>query len=81
MGAIIRNEESMHGRVVELIRGGQKTKGVIVAKDMKNHPGEYSFRWTDKEGQTCINDVSEEELKALKISMKPKEELPKKLRE
>jgi len=77
MGAVIRNEDSLHGKRVKLNRGGKEVNGVMVAKDMRNHAGEYSFRWADVNGATCINDITEEEIDEIKESMKPTDESKK----
>jgi uncharacterized protein YodC (DUF2158 family) len=76
MGAVIRNQNELHGKVVTLKRGGKDVSGVLLAQDSRFFSGEFAFKWTDKSG-VKIDAVSEEELDNIKKSFIPNTQPPK----
>ncbi len=56
---------TLNGKTVELVRNGEKTIGVLISKDKQGPSDNLSFQWKNKNGSTCINDVSKEEIEKL----------------
>ena len=66
-GAVIRSTPTLHGRAVKLIRGGAEVNGVLMSKNIKQGPTDnLIFKWNDKNGVSCISDVTKTELEKIK---------------
>lgn len=66
MGAEIRNERELHGKRVELIRGGKKVRGIILAQDLKFSSYEFLFQWKDDQGGQKMSPLLDGELEQIR---------------
>ena len=64
-GAVIKAALSLNGKVVEMVRNGQKVKGVLLSKDKQGPSKNLAFQWKDKNGSACVSEVSQEEIEKL----------------
>lgn len=72
MGAVFKNPNTLHGKKVELTRGGKKVSGVLLATSLRENEEEnFNFRWINENGATCVSAVSDDEVEILKNPVQP----------
>ena len=71
MGAVIRNQSDLHGKVITLKRGGKDVRGVLLAQDGRFCSDEFAFRWSNASG-VKIDLVSSDELSNIRKSLEKK---------
>ena len=71
-GPEIKGVASLHGKVVKLIRGDQEVTGVLLSKDTQGPSDNLAFQWKNKQGVSCISEVTKDELEELKKAKKEK---------
>ena len=68
MGNVVRNKTTIHGKKIELTRGGKKVNGVILSPDAKRNPDEFLFQWKDAKG-VQISPISADEMEVIKATI------------
>ena len=63
-GPVVHAPETLNGRRVTLVRGGEEVRGVLMAIKNQFTNEELVFKWTDKNGTASISPLTGEELEA-----------------
>lgn len=64
VGPVIVSSPTLHGRVVQLVRGDKEVSGVLLSPDGKTTEN-LTFKWTDDAGKSCVSVVTGEEIEQL----------------
>ena len=66
VGPVVRAKTTLHGKVVKLMRGGKEVVGTLLSKDRQGPSDNLAFQWKDINGNSCINEVTKDELDLLR---------------
>jgi len=64
-GPVIHGADTLNGRRVSLVRGGEEVSGVLMQTKGQFTNDSLVFKWTDKNGNAAISPITGEEMEEL----------------
>ena len=65
VGPVIHAPPTLNGKIVSLVRGGKKVRGVLMSQDGQNQNDNLVFKWNNEHGVASISPLMGEELEEL----------------